>query len=638
MDKLIASVTILFLSLLVSACGGGGGGAAPAGPAVVSLSTVTALYPLNGANWNDYVKGTSITATDTLCNAATDAACLHGGEKRVVTVTGRSSCSGITATDTLGVFDWTCDASTGTARVISTGLKNGKYLSDLLNFTTPGWNANVVNVNVAGTIYSTASSTQWWSNPTVINNIGGSLASAGTIYVVTSNSSGTYSIDASKVGVVVKPGAAINGPNDVWARLLEANNKDFIWIEGMFNIQGSDIGISWNFVKFSVLMNVTANNASGINKRALLISGASYNKFTDIAASNNGETGLWCNTCSNNLFTNIRSSNNGFYGIQLDSCSNNVFRNVVLENNSSHGIQANVSSNNVFTAVTTGNTGSGGGTGIGLQFNSSNNNVFSNVLTANNGSDGVALVSSSSNTFSDIASDSVGYDFYLYGSSYNHFTGLLKVNNNCYETGGTNPGLVNWTCTMLGTTGSNTYGAGNSSNATLTSGITLTSSFAGKIVTDDIVNTSDTNGASATYPADPAAFDWSGFQNTYRAWGKDGTLGNLDSRGRWITGGAGRIWDWSLSSSDTIVNSVLAVPTGNDTLTHTWSDASTTTVLRHAIELVGNGNGLCESGETCLYTPNIGAYQGHGNLISAGAFSDGTITGVTLMKFETNGR
>ena len=86
---------------------------------------------------------------------------------------------------------------------------------------------------------------------------------------------------------------------------------------------------------------------------------------------------------------------------------------------------------------------------------------------------------------------------------------------------------------------------------------------------------------------------------------------------------------------------ILTLPNGNDTATHTWSDASTVTFLQNAAELLGDGigndNGLCESNETCLHTPNIGAYQGHANLVSAGAFTDGTITGVTLMRYENNG-
>ena len=75
---------------------------------------------------------------------------------------------------------------------------------------------------------------------------------------------------------------------------------------------------------------------------------------------------------------------------------------------------------------------------------------------------------------------------------------------------------------------------------------------------------------------------------------------------------------------------------------HTWSDASTVTYLRNASEImgdeIGNDNGLCETDETCLYTPNIGSYQGHGTLESAGDFTDGAaITGVTLMQYPTNG-
>ena len=110
---------------------------------------------------------------------------------------------------------------------------------------------------------------------------------------------------------------------------------------------------------------------------------------------------------------------------------------------------------------------------------------------------------------------------------------------------------------------------------------------------------------------------------------------------------------------------MLALPAGKDTLTHSWNvgmampvdssgcnlivagsifnfGACETTYLHNAAEIlddsIGNDNGLCESGETCLYTPNIGSYQGHGELISAGAFTPGALTGITLMRFENNGR
>jgi len=199
--------------------------------------------------------------------------------------------------------------------------------------------------------------------------------------------------------------------------------------------------------------------------------------------------------------------------------------------------------------------------------------------------------------------------------------------------GGTAPGLTS-ACLPSGT-----------SDATLTTGITLATSFVGKVVTPgDTANQSDTNGV-ATFPQTPATFDWSSFDNSYRAWGKDGiAFPDTSNRGQWTTG-AGRIWDWSLKLADTVVRNVLALKsTGSgvtNIITHTWSNTTTVTYLRDASEIMGDGigndNGLCESNETCIWTPNIGSYQGHGTLVSAGTFTDGTITGVTLMKYSING-
>jgi len=60
-------------------------------------------------------------------------------------------------------------------------------------------------------------------------------------------------------------------------------------------------------------------------------------------------------------------------------------------------------------------------------------------------------------------------------------------------------------------------------------------------------------------------------------------------------------------------------------------DHCETTFLRSAIEImttgIGNENNLCESGETCLHAPNIGSYQGHGNIVSAGTFTNARLPG-----------
>jgi hypothetical protein len=203
-----------------------------------------------------------------------------------------------------------------------------------------------------------------------------------------------------------------------------------------------------------------------------------------------------------------------------------------------------------------------------------------------------------------------------------------------------------------------------------TSIATLTSTFVGKIATDDTANGDDDTDGGATYPVDPADFDWVNFDNNYRGWGKEGNaFPHTNNRDQWTTG-EGHIWDWRLVSEDTVLLDALDQPAdGNaaNTITHTWHssdepanqddcdvDASgstfvaatpnrcDSTYLRHAVELVGDGYGnevgLCQSNEACRYTPNIGAYQGHGPLISTGSISSGdTITGVTLQRFTTNG-
>ena len=63
-------------------------------------------------------------------------------------------------------------------------------------------------------------------------------------------------------------------------------------------------------------------------------------------------------------------------------------------------------------------------------------------------------------------------------------------------------------------------------------------------------------------------------------------------------------------------------------------------MLVHAIELsddgIGNDNLLCEAGERCLHTPNLGAHQGHGDLFLVGM--GGAAGDVTLYRYLINGR
>jgi parallel beta-helix repeat protein len=754
MRKDMAFYFILMLAAAFAfvACGGGsGGGVIP----TKNLGDIQALYATNGTSWNDYVQGGDISdATDTACEAASDTACVHAGEVRMLELTGLSGCAGITAVDALGAFDWICDDSSGTATVISNGLATGSGLADLIDFSIPAWKNNRLTVSKDGSVYGASSSTPWWNNPVVANTAGGDLDGEGTVYVVPGSlNSVQYRVIANSVSLVAAPGVVINGPG-ADGTVISAGSKDFIWVEGMaINATGSAEGVRWDTVRFSVLRDIqvdyastgvslslsTENTLSGVTANnnvnyGVHLNSSSGNTLSDVAAYNNvwegvtlisssnntlsgisvfnsdlgvdidssdnnmlsdigvinsgsdgiglysssgntlsgvrtssNNSGLWLGSSSGNTLRDVTASNNSKFGIRLDLSSGNILSRVTTSNNAQEGLLLTSSDQNLFSGVTASNNTYGVGVdsssanmlsgvtasnnsqeGIYVQV-SSNANTFSGVTASNNANSGLWVGSSSGNTFSGLtASDNGMYSVDLSSCSNNDFTGPLKVGNNgdgnCAVSGGTNPGLVNGTCTTTGLTGSNTYGSGNISDATLTNSVSVTSSFIANITSDDPINLSDTSGIALFN----SISDWTALDNPYRAWGiwNADDFPSANHRGRCSTGQDCQIWDWSMHANDAVIVNSLSYPGTGDisnTLTHTWMDASSTTFLRSAVEIagdsIGNDNTLCESGEACMYTPNMGSYQGHGAIINATpAFTNGAaLTGITLKKYETNG-
>jgi parallel beta-helix repeat protein len=608
------------------------------------LDPVAALFPNNGANWNDYVKGNDWkAATDTPnipCDVLNDTACVHGGELRVVVATGKSSCTGLTAADDLGAFNWVCDvdATTGTARLISTKLVDGKNLSDLIDFTGSGsFKPNKVTVYSDGSAWNETPSTAWWTNTVEINNSGGDLIAPSTIYLVTSNPAAAFTFWADKAALVIKPGVTITGPK-TGADVIMSSNFSHLWLEGSIDASGDNYGVNLDTPRFSMMRKLEVDNGLSGGVR---LSTAVNSTLMGVTASNTGGTGITFINCMNNTIKDVTASNNSIgvilggtknvitgmmasnnvTGINLNLAYNNTIAGVTASNNST-GVNIANSTNNIITSMTASNNSS-----MGVTLFPASNNTLAGV-TASNNNLGVYLRTALNNTLADVASSNNATGVYLYSSSNNTFTGSLKIGSNstnCTVSGGTNPGLVAGTCA-----------ANNDST------ITLANAFVGKVTGDDMANASDATG-TASFPADPAVFDWGHFANSHRGWGKDDGIAfpSTGQKGQWTTG-AGRIWDWSLLTTDTFNRNVLSLPTGDNTMTHTWNDATPpTTFLRNAVEIagdgIGNDNGLCESDETCLFTPNIGSYQGSGDMVSAGSFTGGALTGITLMKFATNG-
>lgn len=624
-----------FLVMLVlSGCGDSDGGSTgtvtSASP--LTLAAAAPIFPQNGANWNTYVKGSNIaSANDTPCNAATDTVCIHGGEARVVEALGKTSCVGLSATDSLGAFRWICDDSTGTARFISTGLATGSNLSDLVDFTIPGWKLNAVTVYDTGVAWGATPSSIWWSNPVALAPAsGGSMSVEGGIYVVASDTTLTtgYTIDTDSVGLLIRPGAVLTGPGlGNGSRIVASYAHNYLWLEGTVRATDDDHDIYLQTVQFSRLRNVQTHSA-GI--AGVYFDGAAHNTIEGLTTTNNNFYGMALIGSSDNKLVAMMTNNNGAAGVSLESASNdNVLSGIIATNNGTYGIYiGNYAIGNRLSEVTAANNNGG------IYLINSDNNTLAGVSACNNGEAFVLIGSSHTTLAGTTAASSTGYGYYVYSSSYNYFTDAVQVGQNgsdCYEGGGINPGIVSETCDPEG---ASDFGAP-------VTGITVASTFTAKVTVNDAFNASDVDG-NANYSTIPSLFDWLNFEHKHRAWGLDGgAFPSVDNRGRWTTG-SGRIWDWSLSSADTVVRNIFMLPTGNDIQIHTWSDTTTTTALRHAVELLGDGVGndnlLCESSERCLFTPNMGGYHGHGELISAGAFTNGTLTNIELMKYENNGR
>jgi hypothetical protein len=205
-------------------------------------------------------------------------------------------------------------------------------------------------------------------------------------------------------------------------------------------------------------------------------------------------------------------------------------------------------------------------------------------------------------------------------------------NKDCVVTG-TNDQIADMTCSTPNTM----------------TGQTMSASFVGPITVDDTTNAVDNLGA-APYDSILTDDDWTTFQQAKRGWGPDATT-TLGSISTCRTGQSCRIFDWQLLNADVVIHKLfLKLLDGKavNTLTHTLSDGTVLTFMKNAREEMGdvmsnptkggNENGLCESNETCVFAPNLGAYQGHGPKASAGTWIDGVVVGVDLQAFSTNGR
>ncbi len=442
----------------------------------------------------------------------------------------------------------------------------------------------------------------------------------------------------------------IDGVNGTNLAAVDLNNSSFsnvvrgLTIRGLqnagfaFNLDGS--GNSFSTLNFGnaglstshAVMEFSPGSANNISadihiinsnsaaSAAILILG-STNKFFKTRLSNTGSGGMVISGGTDNVIADLTCNNTG------DACV--VLSNAATGNKISHVTALNSLWQLIYI--------NGAGTAY---------NLFHQIL-GGNGSDGaVADYNDSVNYFSHIA-----------------FFGLVGYPMSMSSGSGETIIIKGFFIKDTGATCGVATGTGFASNCTQAAGSNFTlrnnsagssTMYVGKVVTTDSSNASNTSGTQ-TYGS---ITDWLNFQNPWRGWGRDGSAyPNTDHAGTCQTGETCRIWDTRISTSDVVVKNKSgdgssdngsftngsACPSAvHGTTAAIATGAPSQTFLLNALEIpldmIGDDDGLCETNEACIYSPNFGAYQGEGTYTgNTCTFQNGTISGVTMYAYPANG-
>ncbi|MEW6055916.1 MAG: right-handed parallel beta-helix repeat-containing protein [Bdellovibrionota bacterium] len=566
------------------------------------ISVVEELYSV-APDWNDYVRTSNTTlACDTTATTGGIHTCIHGGERRRVTLTGITSCTGLTATDDLGAFDWICIEPGGAtdAYVMSTRLKDGKGLADLIDPTTgTAFRDNFVTVTDSDgcTRVSTPAADDWWGNSLAALPTGQaasqSLNTASRIYTLIPTAASSvgngFEISANKVAVVTLGAAELSWDSSNVANCVGGNRSLIctnavytnLWIEGKFKgntaaaagFQETHL-MEFNTLRFSRLHRVTIRDAQGLG--IVFNTNGNNNYFSQVKVSNTGlgaaaeGIGLWGASDYNRLI-DIEISNSSGAGLMFFG-ANNVIHRALFANNGSRAVYFNGagSFNNIATqiTVTSGDDQFGGAFfftsadnntinfasianqmnyGIRLDTNAGGN-LLAHTLVMNMGSYGVNI-EGDSNEFYKVASAHTGDVAFNIpaGADSNEFHLGVWVGNN---TGGP--------CTVAGANnfldGACQYGANPPVTAATSTTLDLEDALVGKVTTD----ATNVDGATGSSLIGSISSDsWIGFDNLFRGWGllHANDFPAANHRGR-CTAGSCQVWDLRYSTTASALKNI----------------------------------------------------------------------------------
>jgi len=655
---------------------------------VVKLDvTVAAAFPINGANFMDYLP----RVTTKKIHEQEDRSDLftsinfHGGEIRKVLLPDTATCDGLSVEETLAAFRWACSDEGSQTFFYSLGFKDGKGLRDLLNASS--FKSNQVFIKKSGiTVAESTLSNTWWTNPVTPLTLNSgvadpvlSLNTSGTIYTV-SASAATRGIQmaTTKVALVtlgtntVISNTAASAAIDCQSQFPNAQSICMIagsfaggWIEAKINytlaVRAIYIGTGSSFD--SAVNNFRIHNSeittTHASSYAVYIE-AGYFKMTDTYVKASGVAGIFHDYGGLATYDNVHVSGGSFFGVMSGTNAwRHYFNRLTVENSGGRGFDSTGFFKTILNSKIFNNVGAG------LEFGIATDNTVQNSIVANNGGAGIdGGPSTESNYFSGnfIANNGgAGIELrgiFTGGRSYiennvisNNGIGIRfddseewTVSNNLLRNNATAISITNgstdliWTNKLIldANTADCSFSAAGASpglsgaacdNAGTSNATRLTTTDTSAYWTGAVADAANTHATGVSTFA--ALTDWRRFSSRFRLWVKAAA-----ARGRCSGADTCNIFDFSLSPTGTEARFVNGTPTNGAACPASINGTESFEIyssyaLRNAMEipndLIGNDNGFCQSGEACIFKPHIGAYQGDENLpLQSCEFQNGT--------------
>lgn len=632
-----------------------------------------------GLGWNDYVR---VGDYHSPCLATDDEnTCVHAAEERGVHLSEETSCAGIAANDVLDVFEWKCEAHPVQGILIVGQLKSSAGLSDLIDSHALGWRPNQLRLQRGSEILNSPLE-NWWVNPIIpLENLtatgtSGNLTRiipsdlSGSIVVVRASTSDRVQINANRVALVTAPGAQLamgstptlncgsNGESGTSNHCaISAGTQSQLWIEATILGSIQHYGINWVNVTRSRIDRTRMDKAL---LNSLVLKSSHKNLITRSAFSRGGSHNILLDASNQNRIESVLSSGQTgaadlIAGITLSASSNNRLSKITSVNNYRGLIViGNASKGNTVTASNISHNQRTGLVFSATTANSTGGHIGHNVVLSNNGGAGPTAHGFVADkvVFSMLSQAAIDASMDL--STQKAMTAIdarkIRVRGNLL--------VSDPVCHFIGANSDIDFG---SNCLPVAAGlydhreereIKDSYSMLGQV---DSLNASEDSSGTAPF----SLIDTIRFENLFRFWGKLQSISYALNQNGGCTTGNCQLYDWRPLAATSIVHATsngihdevahrfvphAPCPAGvtgdqvlqNDLLTPP-DLRSYQTFLKNAVEFLdrGNGNhdGLCESGETCLYTPHFGSYQGEGELQEC-AFQDGVITGVRMLGYE----